>query len=370
MSERKGLRFRVLGDGALEIVDPDPGTLELIRTLDPGFDIHEEPLKGFHKPRLLTTKRLGSGVPFAQLRGYEEQSLWKAHQEAFESGRPLALGEVSLLDLKIELARRKLSRCDLCAHACGVDRFRGERGRCGLGGEAFVYESYTHIAEEPPINPALNISLRGCGMRCRYCQQFPALSPRGKAQDRLTPAYWGRLDLTGARSLAFIGGNPTESLPGILEFLREAPEDFHLPVVWNSSGYDAPQAIRLLDGICDVYVPDFKYGDDHCAVRLSSAPGYVANAVQAIAEMCRQGVPVLVRILVLPGHVKCCHCPALTLLSREVGSRVRVRVMSQYHPDYLIKVGKGELSRCPTIGEVEEVRALAVDLGLDLVKER
>jgi putative pyruvate formate lyase activating enzyme len=364
--ERQGLRVRVLEDGAVEIVDPDPTTLEFIWSLDPDFRVRAAPLPGFVRPRLLATKARRTGVAATDLASLVTEDLWHVHDQALGSERLADDGEASLLDLKEELARRMLTRCELCAHRCRVNRVRGERGRCGLGVEASIYEAYVHIAEEPPINPAFNISLRGCGMRCRYCQQFEALKPCGPPEDALTPGLWGRIDLAEARSLVFIGGNPTESLPAVLTFLRAVPDDFALPIGWNSSAFDAPEAIRLLAGICDVYIPDFKYGDDRCAAMLSGAPGYVENAQAVVLEMCRQAVPVYVRLLVVPGHVDCCHLPSLERLA-PVRSRIRLNVMGQYAPDFLVREGEGPLGWRPSAHEVERVRAAARDAGFALL---
>lgn len=354
--------MRVLEDGRVEIVDPDPSLVELIRSLDPTFTIRREPLPGFTRPRLLATRDCGAGVPASELSRMGDGALWRVPADTAADGRCAGRGEASVLDVKVELAARMLKACALCAHRCQVDRTRGGRGACGLGAEAHVYEAYVHIAEEPPINPAFNVSLRGCGLRCRYCQQFEALDPRGAGDEVFSPSLWREIDLSGARSLVFVGGNPTEGLPAILRFLRAAPMDLAVPVGRNSSGFDAPDAIRLLDGVCDVYVPDFKYGNDRCARRLSGAPGYVDNALAVIEEMCRQGVPVYVRMLVLPGHAACCHLPALELLA-PLRTRVRLQVLAQYSPDFLIGTDDGTLARRPRAAEIAEVRQAAQDHG-------
>jgi putative pyruvate formate lyase activating enzyme len=373
--------MRVLDDGRLEIVDPDLETLALIRTLDPAYRVRRAPLECFTRPRLLGSRERGSGVAIAELQELATEALWAAHDAARAPGSDLDAGlhnghrrvardgEATVLDVACELAVRLSRRCSLCAHRCGVDRASGELGRCRLGPEAFVYEAYTHIAEEPPINPALNISLRGCGMRCRSCQQFRALGPRGRPQERLEPAFWERLDLGGARSLTFVGGNPTENLPAVLSFLRAAPSGLHLPVGWNCSGFDAVEAIRLLDGVCDFYVPDFKFGNDDCAERLAGAPGYLHNAEAVVAEMCRQGVPVFVRILVLPGHVECCHVPALERLTPLRG-RLRLNVLGQYAPDFLIREADGPLAGRVRAGEVAAVNDAAVTRGFTFVDDK
>lgn len=361
--------MRVLPNGAVVITDPDPAALELIRAFDPSYTVRIAPLPGFVRPRLLGTRAAGGGMHASVLSEAADRELWAAHDKATACPASSESGEASLLDLKIELAMRMLRRCELCALRCGVNRLQGERGRCGLGIDAFVYEAYTHIAEEPPINPALNLSLRGCGMRCVYCQQAPALDPRGTAAEALVPAFWERLDFSEARSLVFVGGNPTESLPAILAFLRAAPAGFALPIGWNCSGYDAVDAIRLLDGICDVYIPDFKYGNDACASRCSEAPGYVDNARRVIQEIVRQRVPLFVRLLVLPGHDQCCHEPVLaTLAGLSSSGSLYVSIQGTYMPEWRVLSPNGPLSRCPSAAEVGSVQRRAQELGLSVVE--
>jgi putative pyruvate formate lyase activating enzyme len=369
VAERKRIRMRVLPNGAVVITDPDPAALELIRALDPSFTVRTAPLPGFVRPRLLTTRAAGGGMRSSVLSEATDQELWAAHDSAMRRLASREPGETSLLDLKIELATRMLRHCELCALCCGVNRLQGERGRCGLGTDAFVYEAYVHIAEEPPINPALNVSLRGCGMRCVSCQQAPALDPRGTATEALVPAFWERLDLGKARSLVFIGGNPTESLPAVLSFLRAAPAEFALPIGWNCSGYDAVDAIRLLDGICDVYVPDFKFGNDTCATRWSEAPGYVENARGVMREMLKQQVPVFVRLLVLPGHRQCCHEPALAALAGLFASgHLSVSIHGTYLPEWKALSPNGPLAWRPSAEEVSAVRRRVHELRLTVIE--
>jgi putative pyruvate formate lyase activating enzyme len=361
--------MRVLPNGAVMITDPDPAALELIRAFDPSYTVRTAPLPGFVRPRLLGTRAAGGGIAASGLSEADDRELWAAHDSAMTSQASQGAGEASLLDLKIKLATRMLRRCELCALRCGVNRSQGERGRCGLGIDAFVYEAYTHIAEEPPINPALNVSLRGCGMRCVYCQQAPALDPLGTAAEALVPAFWERLDCGEARSLVFVGGNPTESLPAILAFLRAAPAAFALPIGWNCSGYDAVNAIRLLDGICDVYLPDFKYGNDACATRCSEAPGYADNARRIIHEMVRQQVPVFVRMLVLPDHEECCHEPVLAVLAGlSASGNLSVSIQGTYLPEWKALAPHGPLSRCPRAQDVAAVRRRAHELELSVIE--
>lgn len=367
------MRTRIDDNGCLEIVDPDFSDLPLLRALDPDFAIHTAPLPGFTTPRFLACRHMPTSLDKEALASLPETLLWEAHDETVThlstpAGTCVPTACASLLDLKRELAHRLLGNCRLCARRCGVDRSAGERGFCGLGGEALLAKWAPHIAEEPPINPSLLVSVYGCALRCRYCQQ-------GALQDAPTPsearpldaALWQELDLTGVRSLSFIGGNPDESLQGILQWLSHAPEHWPLPIVWNCHAYESPETLRLLKGIVDCYVPDFRYGNEACAIALSEAPGYPDIAVRAIQTMLYQHVPVIVRILALPGHLACCHMPALQQLARINAPNLTVSIRSQYCPDWRIAAEDGVMAGRVSREQMELLIALAQRLKIAII---
>ena len=375
MTSRRQIRVRVDPEGRLEVVDPGFDSLDLLRRIDPSFQIRKGRLPGFVRPKVLRTRARGSGLALNELAGLPEQDLWLAHRRGVTmatSERAVtrrAAGEASLLDLKIELARRMLRACRLCGRRCGVDRLAGQRGPCGLGPDAFLAECFTHIAEEPPINPSLLLSLAGCGLKCRHCQQYPLREPEPLDIEVLSKDIWHRLDLGQARSISFAGGNPDESLPGILRFLSWAPDGLRIPIVWNCHGYASAETIDLLEGVVDAYLPDFKYGSNACGLRLSQVADYPMVAAEAFRRMVNQGVPVIARILVLPGHLDCCHRPALETLASLGAANLRVSVRGQYCPDGDIGPADGEMARRPWPNEVEAVQAFAKSLGLELIEE-
>lgn len=369
---RLPMRIRIDDAGGIEVIDPSYDALPLLRSVDPTFEVRLAPLPGFTGPRLHQTRRAGCGVPVDRLSNITEDALWELHVAGMERLRSQSNvhdareGEASLLTLKIELARRLLSPCRLCSQCCGVDRMRGERGRCQLGTSATVAEQMVHIAEESPINPCLLLNLAGCGLRCRFCQQGHLLDPDAVEGTLLDAALWDTLDITGARSIAFAGGNPDESLYAILQFLATAQADWSLPIVWNCHGAATLETVSLLDGVVDIFVPDFKYGSDQCGRRLSGISEYPATALAAVIAMLAQGVPVIVRVLVLPGHDTCCHLPVLQHLASLPGTCL-ISVRGQYCPDYMITSTDGALARRPTWDEVEAVRGRARELGLRLI---
>lgn len=370
---RLPMRIRIDEAGGIEVIDPSFDELPLLRSVDPTFEVRSVPLPGFTGPRLHQTKWAGCGVSVARLQDESEAQLWELHAAGMErlrsqnNAHEAREGEASLLALKIELARRLLSPCRLCSHRCGVDRMRGERGRCQLGTSAIVAEQMVHIAEESPINPCLLLNLAGCGLHCRFCQQGRLLESDAVEGVPLDATCWNTLDTAGARSLAFAGGNPDESLYAILQFLATAPADWSLPIVWNCHGAATLETVALLDGVVDAYVPDFKYGADLCGRQLSGISDYPATAQTAIAAMLAQGVPVIIRVLVLPGHDTCCHLPVLQRLASLLGTCL-ISVRGQYCPDFKITSADGALARRPTWDEVEVVRATARQLGLVVIE--
>ncbi|MGH7109526.1 MAG: hypothetical protein ACREFK_03775 [Stellaceae bacterium] len=363
------LRIRIGDDGTIEVIDPGPDEIALLREIDPGFRPPQAALPGFSGvPRLLATRRTATGVGSFELDKISINELWRAHDDALRvSAVEFLDGEASLLDLKIELARRSLRRCDLCARRCGVDRTHGERGVCGLGPEATVADAYLHVGEEAEIAPAFTLALAGCGLRCRFCQQYLLLAPEQVAGRRLDAAIRGDAGLSTARSLSFNGGNPDENLHAVLRFLAGAPERLTVPLVWKTHSYVLPHSIRLLDGVVDCYLPDLKWGNDRCGRKLSRVVDYPRIAAAAITEMARQGVPVIVRILIVPGHADCCHLPTLDALAEiaaNAAAPIILSIRDQYSPDYLVQPGEGHLCRRPNGAEIERVAGHASRLGL------
>jgi len=364
-------RLRIASDGSLEIVDPTPEDLPLLHMVDPGFAVRSAPLQGFRYPRFMAARDAGAGIARDALGATSTRVLWRLHRHAVDRLRGGAVGracgEASVLDLKVELAERQLAGCRLCARRCGADRRHGDFTPCGLGMEAFVAESYVHIAEEAPINPSLVVSLAGCGLGCRYCQQGAILRPAPEYR-RLDADYWATLAIGEARSLSFAGGNPDESLSAVLRFLAAAPTDWRLPVVWNSHAYVPSRTVALLDGVIDVYLPDVKYGAEPCGRRCSGVANYPAVALRAVSAMLRQGVCVIARILVLPGHAECCHVPVLNTLARcAADGRLTVSVRGQYAPDWRISPKDGAMFARPLREEVLRVEQICADLGLAMV---
>lgn len=361
-------------DGMVEVVDPCMEDLDLLKAVDPDYRILSAPLHGFTFPRFQTLRNWQTELSKEDISEISSDGLVEIHSREMDVIRKSkygSLGRVSkgmatLLDLKIELARRELLDCRLCGRDCGVNRLAGEFGYCGLGTDAYLGDTFIHIAEEPPINPSLLIELYGCAMRCRFCQKPELHSICYKKV--LTKDVWNRLPLKGARSLSFIGGNPDESIYAILRFLSAAPVGFNLPMVWNCHGFGNKVAYKLLDGVVDVYIPDLKYGNNRCASEWSGVENYIETAYACIEEMASQGVPVFVRILILPGHGICCHIPAIRWL-KNYKKMVALNLMEQYFPENGMADVHGAMADRPEAWEIEMLQKEARKAGLRFVSK-
>ncbi len=270
-----------------------------------------------------------------------------------------------------------LSACRLCPRACGVDRLSGERGHCGAAGVARVAAVTLHHGEEPPISGTRGsgtVFFSHCNMNCIFCQNYP-ISQFGNGRDmgasRLAEELL-RLQGKGAHNVNFV--TPTSHVPHIVEAVLTARGmGFSIPVVYNTNGYDSAEALSLLDGVVDIYLPDAKYRSERLARDLSGTPDYVPRNDAAIAEMRRQvgflavgkdGIAargLLVRHLVLPGRVGETEAVLEHLLS-AYGSDLPLSLMGQYFPAYKAGETPG-FDRKLANGEYRRAVAAAERLG-------
>ncbi len=282
---------------------------------------------------------------------------------------------------RVEGLGRSLRRCVLCPQLCRVDRTAGERGFCGLGTEMVIHSALPHYGEEPPLSGtrgAGTIFFSSCNIRCVYCQNHQiSHSPSGRAvsADQLAAVM---LDLEAAGCHNVEPVTPTPHLPGIMAaFLTARRQGLRLPLVFNCGGYERARIVRLLDGMVDIYLPDFKYGLAEAGRNFSAAADYPRHALAALREMVRQvgdgletveGVAtrgVLVRHLVLPG----CGANSLAVLKliREgVSASVPLSLMAQYTPVAAVQ-DHPLLGRRVSRAEYERVVNAALDMGFEEV---
>jgi putative pyruvate formate lyase activating enzyme len=243
--------------------------------------------------------------------------------------------DCSLLDLKIELADRILKGCHFCERRCDANRAEGKRGFCNVDKISRLSTEFLHMGEEACLVPSHTFFFTGCTFYCVYCQNWTisrqvekGVAITGK---KLAEMAKKRRVVEKSRNINLVGGEPTPNTYTILEMLKEL--DINVPVVWNSNMHMSTEAMKLLDGCVDVYLTDFKYGNDACAERLSKVKNYWEITTRNHL-LSKEQAELLIRHLVLPNHVECCTKPVLEWIAENLGNEVRVNIMGQYRPEF------------------------------------
>ena len=282
-------------------------------------------------------------------------------------------------------ARERLSDCDLCARYCHCDRLLGISGAvCRTGEKARVHGFAPHFGEEDPLRGTRGsgtIFFSWCNLRCDFCQNW-TISQRGDGVE-VTPEELAdqmlELQDAGCHNVNLV--SPSHVVAQFLAALEiAAGRGLALPIVWNTGGYDSIEALRLLDGVVDIYMPDMKYADSDVARSHSHVPDYPEVNQVVVKEMHRQvgdllldgsGIAVrglLVRHLVMPGDLAGTE-KVLEFLAREISTNTYLNLMDQYHPDYRAS-GIERLSRRITREEWKEALYLAESFGLNRLDVR
>jgi putative pyruvate formate lyase activating enzyme len=294
-----------------------------------------------------------------------------------ESAAYLATHRSGALKEKAEALRAALSSCAICPHRCGVDRFSGERGVCRSGALPIVSSFGPHFGEEPVLvgrGGSGTIFFTNCNLGCIFCQNYD-ISHLGSGREvsaRDLADMMLDLQERGCHNINFV--TPTHMVYALLEALLIAvSRGLRIPLVYNSGGYDSATTLRLIEGIFDIYMPDFKYAWDETGRRLSGVPDYASRAREALAEMhaqvgdleidgrgiARRGL--LVRHLVLPLDL----AGSFEVLDfiRGLSPDTYLNIMDQYRPCFHARTVEG-MGRMVTITEFDEVLRHARRLGL------
>jgi len=282
------------------------------------------------------------------------------------------------LEKRVKKAKQFMKKCFLCPLACGANREEGEKGNCGVGKYAILSSFGPHFGEEPPLvgsRGSGTVFFSGCSLRCIFCQNYEISQLR--RGEEVSPNELADIFLAiqrmGCHNLNLV--TPSHVIPQWLEALLLAVEKgFSLPIVYNSSGYDSIIALKILDGVVDIYMPDFKYGDSENALRYSNAKGYFEVAKKSIKEMHRQvgdlqienGIArrgLLIRHLILPNGLAGSK-KVLDFIRNSISQRSYVNLMEQYYPTYNAFQVE-ELSRRITKEEYWDVVRYAMKIGIN-----
>ncbi len=273
-----------------------------------------------------------------------------------------------------------LEHCTLCPRNCGVNRLLGQTGYCGQTASLFAARAALHMWEEPCISGeegSGTVFFSGCSLRCVYCQNHNiALGEAGKeiSTDRLAEIFL-ELQHKGANNINLV--TPTHFVPQIISALHTAKNNgLKLPIVYNTSGYEKIETIKMLEGMIDIYLPDLKYYSSDLSARYSNAPDYFETAKAALSEMYRQvGAPVfdlktgmlkrgmVVRHLVLPGQTDDSK-RVVQYLFETYKHSIYISIMNQYTP-ITTDARFPELQRAISTAEYDEVVDYAISLGVE-----
>ncbi|HRM98905.1 MAG TPA: 4Fe-4S cluster-binding domain-containing protein [Agathobacter rectalis] len=272
----------------------------------------------------------------------------------------------------------KYENCLLCPRKCGINRSTGQTGVCGVSSEIKVARAALHYWEEPCISGKRGsgaVFFSGCSLHCVFCQNREISDGKaGKliSKERLSDIFMELAD-KGANNINLV--TPGQYIPDIVWAVNDAKSrGMKLPIIYNTSGYENVTELKLLEGIVDVYLPDFKYMDSTLSARYSRAKDYPSVAKQALSEMVRQQPDVviddstgliqkgvIVRQLLLPGHVNDAKA-VLKYLYDTYHDHVYISMMSQFTPIALKDYP--EINRTVTRREYERLVDYALEIGI------
>lgn len=278
---------------------------------------------------------------------------------------------------RIDKLYKKLEHCDICPRDCGINRLEGEVGYCKADANLVVSSVQPHFWEEAPLvglGGSGTVFLSHCNLRCVYCQNYDISHlgigvPATEAQLAESMLWLQRI---GCHNINLV--SPSHYSPQLVKTIAVAArKGLNLPIVYNCSGYENAQTLKLLDGIIDIYMPDIKYSSTESAKLYSDAPDYFEVCKEAVREMYRQvgnliierdiaWHGLLIRHLVLPNDAAGSY-NILQFIANEISRDSYVNIMLQYRPQYHASDFK-EINRPPYIEEYNTVLDMARGLGL------
>lgn len=272
---------------------------------------------------------------------------------------------------------KEFDKCNLCPRSCLVNRNEGKIGFCKSGNKIRIAKAYLHMWEEPPITGKKGsgtIFFSGCNLRCIFCQNYYISEMNNGVEITIDRFSQVCLDLQsrGAANINLV--TPTHYVPLIIDGIKLARKNgLCIPIVYNSSGYETVDTIKMLDGIVDVYLPDFKYYSDELAIKYSGCKDYFKYASLAIDEMVKQKGEcsfdkegniisgVIVRHLIIPSRIEDSK-KIIKYLYQKYGDKIYFSIMNQYTP--VKKFKYQELNRTVSNDEYNEVIDYAWNLGI------
>ena len=278
--------------------------------------------------------------------------------------------------------KERLYDCDICPRSCHVNRFDDVRGFCRSGQLVSVSSYCDHHGEEPALSGTRGsgtIFFNNCNLRCKYCQNHQISQGTDNRSQTLSSKELAAIMLhlqNDSRCHNINLVSPSHYVPQIIEALCHAiPGGLHIPLIYNTNGYDAWDTLKMLDGVIDIYLPDLKYATNRYADEFSNCSNYVEVSRQALKEMYRQtgnlitdesGIAqrgLIVRNLILPNGVAG-SADSLRWLANNISREVTVSIMAQYYPCFLASQ-EPMISRKITPAEYSEIVKILQELNLE-----
>lgn len=276
----------------------------------------------------------------------------------------IASERASLARQRAPQARHSLANCHLCAHACGVNRLAGEVGLCRAGALSRIFCAQVEAGDELEFVPTFAMAFSGCDLRCGFCiTRASSWHPQaGWPLDLANVARQAEQAVArGARTFMILGGEPTIHLPNVLDLVALLPNE--VPLIWKTNAHASATAREWMDGVFDVWLADYKFGNDACALRLSGE-GHYLSIIQENLRWARAHSELVVRHLLLPGHVACCWEPLAAWLAAELPG-VKTSLRTAFWPAPL--AAQPELRRAVTPSEAARAREIALACHLNLI---
>lgn len=313
--------------------DEMPALFKITERIPVSFDpeMPLEELREIHKKGIREYRKLHNQLEVEAMEAVAYKDVADRLVKFTETFLEIPVANPSLLDLKVAIVDKMIEECNCCGWRCGVNRKAGEKGFCRLTDSSNYASEFLHMGEEPELVPSHTIFFTGCTFACVYCQNWD-ISTAPEAGTKIEPRKLAKLiDLRrmhGAKNVNFV--TPSPHAHTILKIVREI--HVNIPVIWNSNMYYSPEIAEILEGVVDVYLGDFKYGNNICARKFSKINNYL-EVVQPNFKFAYKTAEVVLRHLVLPGHLECCTKPIAEWVAKNI-PQIRFNLMFQYSPCY------------------------------------
>ncbi len=288
-----------------------------------------------------------------------------------EQLKKLEIKSINYINLAEVIANKYLEGCIFCERRCGVNRTQDEKGSCFLTKDTYLSSAFLHMGEENVLIPSGTLFMLSCNFSCVFCQNYDISQSWKKKRDpddiaqkidsRKLAQIAEMLVEKGAININYVGGDPIPNIHTIIGSLKY--QESNICQLWNSNFYLTDKSLSLIIDFMDFWLPDFKYGNNECAEKLSGIKNYYDIVSRNHKRIHDKGSgEIIIRHLVMPNHVECCSKQILEYVAKEIPKSV-VNIMAQYRPEFHSSKYP-EINRRPSFEEIQEVKNYADKLGI------